>query len=302
MTRKTCLNWLIIRRSSAASQSVRRCPGRPHPRQPPWQSSERWAWQAGADIIAGLCPERPSAGVPAAEEPCRARRRPRHRPRRRRRRAALPADEGARQAGRLLRRAVPHHRFHAQQLHQLRAAPDLHRHAVQVALAQPPHPHGLERRVRGARRVHRDPAAAEARRRALVPGHGRRGLPEPLLDHAREPAPPDRAVGRPRLQDGLRADAAVPPGARRRRVTLAAIEVPVAEAHRFGIVAVDDDERRDRLPGEAAQPTPIPGSPDFALASMGIYIFDTDVLVPRARSRRARSRRATTSARTSSRR
>ena len=43
--------------------------------------------------------------------------------------------------------------------------------------------------VGGARRVRRDPAAAEARRRALVSGHGRRGLPEPLLDHAREPAP-----------------------------------------------------------------------------------------------------------------
>ena len=99
-----------------------------------------------------------------------------------------PADEGPRQAGRLLRRPVPHHRLHAQQLHQLRAAPHLHRHAVQVAVAQPPHPHGLERRLGGARRVHRDPAAAEARRRALVPGHGRRGLPEPLLDHAREPA------------------------------------------------------------------------------------------------------------------
>ena len=46
---------------------------------------------------------------------------------------------------------------------------------------------------------------AEARRRALVPGHRRRGLPEPLLDPARGPAPPDRAVGRSRLQDGLRA-------------------------------------------------------------------------------------------------
>jgi glucose-1-phosphate adenylyltransferase len=27
------------------------------------------------------------------------------------------------------------------------------------------------------------------------------------------------------------------------------------------------------------QPTPVPGSPDFVLASMGVYIFDTDVLV-----------------------
>ena len=74
--------------------------------------------------------------------------------------------------------------FTLTQLHQLGAAPHLHRHAVQVAVAQPPHPHGLERRLGGARRVHRDPAAAEARRRALVPGHGRRRLPEPLLDRS----------------------------------------------------------------------------------------------------------------------
>src|SRR3954463_5424987 len=45
-----------------------------------------------------------------------------------------------------------------------RTAPHLHRDAVQVALAQSPHPHGLEHRLRGARRVHRDPAAPEAGR------------------------------------------------------------------------------------------------------------------------------------------
>ena len=45
----------------------------------------------------------------------------RHRAGGRRRRAAVSADEGTRQAGGLLRRAVPHHRLHAQQLHQLRA-------------------------------------------------------------------------------------------------------------------------------------------------------------------------------------
>ena len=94
---------------------------------------------------------------------------------------------------------------------------DLHRAAVQVAVAQPPHPHGLERRRRRARRVRRDPQPAEARRRALVSRHGRRRLPEPLFDPSREPAVPDRAVGRSRLQDGLRADAALPSGARRRR-------------------------------------------------------------------------------------
>ncbi len=46
--------------------------------------------------------------------------------------------------------------------------------------------------------------------RALVPRNGRRRVPEPLLDPARRAAAPDRALGRPRLQDGLREDAAVP--------------------------------------------------------------------------------------------
>ena len=138
-----------------------------------------------------------------------------HHPRRRRRRAPLPADEGTGQARRVLRRALPDHRFHAVQLRELGLPPHLHRHPVQVALALAAHSHGLEGVRRGARRIHRDPAAAEARRRALVPRHRRRRLPEPLLDQAREPEAHRRALGRSRLQDGLRAHAALPPGARR---------------------------------------------------------------------------------------
>jgi hypothetical protein len=62
-------------------------------------------------------------------------------------------------------------------------------------------------------------------------------------------------------------------------VTLATIEVPIADANRFGIIAIDESRARDRVSGEAEHATAIPGSPDFALASMGVYIFDTDVLV-----------------------
>jgi len=64
-------------------------------------------------------------------------------------------------------------------------------------------------------------------------------------------------------------------------VTLATIEVPVAEAYRFGVIAVDESERVigfSEKPRDAAALT-IPGSPDYVLASMGVYIFDTDVLV-----------------------
>jgi len=61
--------------------------------------------------------------------------------------------------------------------------------------------------------------------------------------------------------------------------TLAAIEVPIADASRFGIVAVD---AQDKVTGFAEKPraaSSIPGSPDLALASMGVYVFDTDILV-----------------------
>jgi glucose-1-phosphate adenylyltransferase len=62
-------------------------------------------------------------------------------------------------------------------------------------------------------------------------------------------------------------------------VTLATIEVPVADANRFGIIAVDESERVTGFQEKPKAPSAIPDSPDLALASMGVYIFDTDVLV-----------------------
>jgi glucose-1-phosphate adenylyltransferase len=62
-------------------------------------------------------------------------------------------------------------------------------------------------------------------------------------------------------------------------VTLATIEVPVTDSSRFGIIAVDESERVTGFQEKPKDPAPIPGSPDLALASMGVYIFDTDVLV-----------------------
>ena len=62
-------------------------------------------------------------------------------------------------------------------------------------------------------------------------------------------------------------------------VTLGALEVPLADAGRFGIVTVDEQERVVAFEEKPAAATPIPGSSDFALASMGVYIFDIDVLV-----------------------
>ena len=72
-------------------------------------------------------------------------------------------------------------------------------------------------------------------------------------------------------------------------VTLATIEVPVADGTRFGIVAIDESERVTGFEEKPANPTPVPGSPDVALASMGIYIFRADVLVRALEEDAARS-------------
>lgn len=62
-------------------------------------------------------------------------------------------------------------------------------------------------------------------------------------------------------------------------VTLAAIEVPLEDGPRFGIVAVDESDRVTGFQEKPAQPPAMPGFPHLALASMGIYVFNSDVLI-----------------------
>ena len=63
---------------------------------------------------------------------------------------------------------------------------------------------------------------------------------------------------------------------RRAAATLAAIEVPSEEARRYGVLQVDGEER---LTGFLEKPRNLPPGQQV-LASLGIYIFDIDVLVP----------------------
>jgi glucose-1-phosphate adenylyltransferase len=61
--------------------------------------------------------------------------------------------------------------------------------------------------------------------------------------------------------------------------TLASIEVSLDDAHRFGIVTTDDT---DRVTGFLEKPKDLRaahGGPATVLASMGVYIFDTETLV-----------------------
>jgi len=62
-------------------------------------------------------------------------------------------------------------------------------------------------------------------------------------------------------------------------LTLASIEIPLSDANRFGIVAIDQNERVIDFQEKPATAPGVPGAADVALASMGIYIFKGDVLV-----------------------
>lgn len=62
-------------------------------------------------------------------------------------------------------------------------------------------------------------------------------------------------------------------------VTVGAVEVPVGEASSFGVLAVDADSRITAFQEKPEAPAPIPGRPDSALANMGVYVFETEVLV-----------------------
>jgi glucose-1-phosphate adenylyltransferase len=58
-------------------------------------------------------------------------------------------------------------------------------------------------------------------------------------------------------------------------LTVACLEVPVGDASDFGVMAIDADHRIVAFEEKPARPTPIPGKPERALASMGIYVFST---------------------------
>ncbi len=62
-------------------------------------------------------------------------------------------------------------------------------------------------------------------------------------------------------------------------VTLAAIEVPIEDGRRFGIVAVDEADTVTGFLEKPAKPPSMPGHPGLAMASMGIYVFNSEVIV-----------------------
>ena len=61
-------------------------------------------------------------------------------------------------------------------------------------------------------------------------------------------------------------------------LSIACLEVPRLEATQLGVAAVDATDRIVAFEEKPADPPAIPGSPDQAFASMGIYLFKADFL------------------------
>ncbi|RFC40119.1 MAG: glucose-1-phosphate adenylyltransferase [Candidatus Nitrotoga sp. CP45] len=61
-------------------------------------------------------------------------------------------------------------------------------------------------------------------------------------------------------------------------MTVACIEVPIKDATGFGVMGVDTESRVVNFNEKPDHPTPIPGNPNLALASMGVYVFNTRFL------------------------
>ena len=67
--------------------------------------------------------------------------------------------------------------------------------------------------------------------------------------------------------------------ARQADLTVACIEVPLDEARSFGVMSVNEEDRVLEFSEKPAQPQAMPGDPSKALASMGIYVFNTSFLI-----------------------
>jgi len=66
--------------------------------------------------------------------------------------------------------------------------------------------------------------------------------------------------------------------ARNADVTIAALPVPLRDARGFGVIAADAEGRIQAFEEKPAHPTPLASDPNQAFASMGNYIFSTEVL------------------------
>jgi len=64
-------------------------------------------------------------------------------------------------------------------------------------------------------------------------------------------------------------------------LTISVFEVPVNQASRFGVLKIDKDLRVVDFKEKPEVPEPSPLNPEVSLISMGIYVFNTEILVKR---------------------
>lgn len=62
-------------------------------------------------------------------------------------------------------------------------------------------------------------------------------------------------------------------------LTIAAIPVPLEEGFQFGIIEMNDQNEIIGFEEKPEHPKPMPGNPDYCLASMGNYVFQTGTLI-----------------------
>ena len=67
--------------------------------------------------------------------------------------------------------------------------------------------------------------------------------------------------------------------ARQAEVTVACLEVTLEQAREFGVMEVDEAQRIVAFNEKPRDPQALPGRPTHALASMGIYVFETNLLI-----------------------
>ncbi|MGC8845612.1 MAG: glucose-1-phosphate adenylyltransferase [Candidatus Hydrogenedens sp.] len=65
---------------------------------------------------------------------------------------------------------------------------------------------------------------------------------------------------------------------REAELTISALEVPIEEGSRFGIMQIDKNNKIIGFEEKPKEPKSIPDKPDKCLASMGIYVFNRDLL------------------------
>jgi glucose-1-phosphate adenylyltransferase len=64
-------------------------------------------------------------------------------------------------------------------------------------------------------------------------------------------------------------------------LTVGTIQMPRSTSREFGVIEVDPDYRVVGLQEKPEEPRTLPGNPEAIVASMGIYVFSTEVLVRR---------------------